>query len=386
MFASTACPPDRLGPHTAGRLASDSIPGPFAPARMASFQTPPQLLAGFSYRVLVDKVGFEQMASDWVTLGTERTALTPFRIRAMRRMTGTSAITRVTRSSGRRSSSQQGDHRPRPTQGPLHAGPRRALKSFVLADAAGFRFQGWPVDATSQADNLALTIGRTGEPPERLKLTLPDAFPFEESRALGLRVLEPYLQASVEKKGTARPSCRRRTLWPASTRSGRSNCSRRPRSTPSVPFETSYEKPSPRVWRAKTRLRPSGCWMRSRPPAHAGAWRCWSSHRPPRTELWKVAMLDRATVQVRSEPRPLYKPTLKSGSSPRSSSCCAMTASRPRSRSRPVDRSHGTYRTSLSAVGRSPACLDPKAAGRRLDSLGPAAGTDPYLPANHVAP
>src|SRR5262249_29658937 len=72
-------------------------------------------------------------------------------------------------------------------------------RTYLLVKAEGFRLQGWPAAPARQPPERTLTIVRTSEPPDRTMAPLQAPIPAEEARALAPRVLEPYLQAVLEK-------------------------------------------------------------------------------------------------------------------------------------------------------------------------------------------
>ncbi|MGO9466024.1 MAG: carboxypeptidase regulatory-like domain-containing protein [Isosphaeraceae bacterium] len=180
------------------RIVFDS--GPVRTRSDGAFQTPPQLLTGLMYRVVVRHDGFEPAASDWGTLETVRSAVPPIRLRPLRKITGQirdragSPVrgARVFMAGGRPSSTTD-------SEGRFALENVKPGRSFVLAEAAGFRFAGCPVNPASQSGGLALTVSRTSEPPERPMTTLPGAITTERSRALARRLLEPCIEFAIGK-------------------------------------------------------------------------------------------------------------------------------------------------------------------------------------------
>ena len=72
-------------------------------------------------------------------------------------------------------------------------------KSLLLAEAPGFRLQGWPIDASAPGVAPTFTLARTGEAADRAMQPMADPIPPAESRALADRLMEPYLNAVLEK-------------------------------------------------------------------------------------------------------------------------------------------------------------------------------------------
>jgi hypothetical protein len=172
---------------------------PLLTGAQGAFQTPSALLDGSVYRVSIRQDGFAPFVSDWVTLGGERTAIPPIRLRSLRTLSGGVY-----------------DRQGRPVGGArvfLPAGGRSGVadakgrftlrdvlpgKTFVLAQQPGFRFQGWPVDPVTQAGDLRLTLARTSESPDRTMTALDEPIRLDQARALASRVLEPCLQDAPE--------------------------------------------------------------------------------------------------------------------------------------------------------------------------------------------
>jgi Carboxypeptidase regulatory-like domain len=178
------------------------LPGePLRTAADGSFQTPPSLLAGSTYRVVVQVQGSDPILSDWITVLEKPVRLGPMMLQVLRTITG-----RVSDRQGRPLAgvevSQSGDG-PEPTsarsdgQGRFSLGGFRAGPVFVFARGAGFRFHGQLVAASAAEAELVLT--RTSETPARSMATLPDPIPLAESRKLAREIIEPYLKFVLEK-------------------------------------------------------------------------------------------------------------------------------------------------------------------------------------------
>ena len=83
-------------------------------------------------------------------------------------------------------------------QGRFELAGVRAGRTFVLAERAGFRFQGWPVYAAGQTDGLELTLARENEEPEPKIAPAAPALSDQELRVLARRLVEPYVAKGLE--------------------------------------------------------------------------------------------------------------------------------------------------------------------------------------------
>ena len=70
--------------------------------------------------------------------------------------------------------------------------PRRRLSWYRRA---GFRFQGWPLDAAAARGEMRLTLRVTTSRPSKSSLALPDPLPAAEFKALGAHLLESSLKS-----------------------------------------------------------------------------------------------------------------------------------------------------------------------------------------------
>ncbi len=173
--------------------------GPVRTVADGSFQTPPLLRAGSTYRLVVRSAGYAAAISDWITLRGESNAMPPLTVRRLRTLTG-----RVVDRQGRPITSVQvfppGDGPSATTDavGRFQLGAVRSGRSILLARGEGFRFGGALIDDTNPGP-VELTLNRPGEPADRMMATLPGPIPQEESRVLARRVLGPYLKRVVAK-------------------------------------------------------------------------------------------------------------------------------------------------------------------------------------------
>ena len=175
--------------------------GPIRTGADGSFQTPPQLMTGWTYQIVIRPEGDPPVNSDSLTAKTELTTVPPLRLRQAASSSGL-----VHRPPGSDRSPVRGSFSPRsrPTtttdaQGRFVLEGILPDRTYLLVQAEGFRFQGWPAIPARQPQERNLTLVRTSEPPDRSMAPLPAPISLEESRALARRVLEPYLRAALEK-------------------------------------------------------------------------------------------------------------------------------------------------------------------------------------------
>ena len=176
-------------------------PGPVESGPQGAFQSPPTLLTGSTYRVVVRKDGFEPIVSDWVTLDGERAVIPPVRLRALRTVTGEVR--------DRQGGPIVGARVFLPGGGPSTTTDDRGhfelkeippRKAIVLVEKPGFRLQGWPVDPSAAGTPRTFIPSRTTEPPDPAMKPMADPIPPEEgAHTLANRLLEPYLRDLNEK-------------------------------------------------------------------------------------------------------------------------------------------------------------------------------------------
>ncbi len=159
-----------------------------------AFQTPPALLNGSSYRVSIRHEGYRPFLSDWMTLDGERTAVPAIRLEPLRTLTG-----RITDSQGRAVAGARVFVAGQGSEAATDAGGRFTLlgvqpgKAVILAEKAGFRLRGRPVDPSASTETGSLTLARAGEAVEPAIRPVPEVLPLEESRALAEQLLRPNL-------------------------------------------------------------------------------------------------------------------------------------------------------------------------------------------------
>ena len=71
----------------------------------------------------------------------------------------------------------------------------------MLVERSGFRFDGWPVDLTANADSLRLDLVRSSEDAKPVITPQADPLTDDELRSLAKGLLEPYLRRVLEKGG-----------------------------------------------------------------------------------------------------------------------------------------------------------------------------------------
>ena len=108
--------------------------------------------------------------------------------------------------------------------------PRRTLRAisswvvfatgtvFLFARHEGFRFHGQMIGKDTR--EIEVVLSRNTEPPPRVMTTLPDPIPLEESRALALKVIGPYLDAVLARGDD---SAKMMALYVAASRRSRRN-------------------------------------------------------------------------------------------------------------------------------------------------------------------
>ncbi len=179
--------------------------GPVRTVANGSFQTPPLLRAGSTYRLVVRADGFATAISDWITFRGESNAMPPLTLRALRTLAG-----RVVDRQGRPIASVQvfqpgnGPSATTDDAGRFQLEAVRSGRSILVARREGFRFGGTLID-DKDSSPVELTLSRPGEPPDRKIATLPGPIPQEESRAWPGGCSVPTSSKSSRKE-TTRPN------------------------------------------------------------------------------------------------------------------------------------------------------------------------------------
>jgi hypothetical protein len=174
--------------------------GPVRTGADGSFLTPLELMTGSSYRIIIRPEGDPPVSSEWLTAATELTTVPPLRLRQHRKLAGLVLDRQGQPVAGARVFLLSGEAATRTdAQGRFLLEGALPDKTYTLVQAEGFRLQGWPAIPARQPQARKLTLVRTSQPHDRTMAPLPPPIPIEESRALALRVLEPYLQAALEK-------------------------------------------------------------------------------------------------------------------------------------------------------------------------------------------
>ena len=175
-------------------------PGPVRTGADGTFSTPPKVMTGRSYRISVRTAGDPLVSSDWLLATTELTNFPALRLRRHRQLTGLVQDRRGEPIAGARVFLPSGA--PATT---TDARGRFLLdgvlpdRTYLLVQAKGFRLQGWPAVPARQAEERKLIVVRTDEPADRTLLPQPAAISLEESRAMARRLLESFLQTTLEK-------------------------------------------------------------------------------------------------------------------------------------------------------------------------------------------
>ncbi len=176
--------------------------GPVCTGADGSFLTPPQLMTGSSYRVVIRPEGAPLVSADSLTAKTDLTTVPPLRFQHQQRRKLIGLV------HDRQGQPVAGARVFLPSREPsttTDAQGRFLLegvlpeRTYILVQAEGFRLQGWPGIPASQPVERKITLVRTSEPLERTLKPLPPPIPMEESRSLARRVLDPYLQTTLEK-------------------------------------------------------------------------------------------------------------------------------------------------------------------------------------------
>ena len=161
-----------------------------------AFRTPAALLGGLSYRVSIRHDGYAPFVSEWVELDGERTAVSAIRLRALRRLNGFVRDKQGQPVAGARVFLPfRGPSATTDSLGHFELGGIEPEKTFVLVQKAGFRFQGWSLDASVTLGEMRLTLARASEPPEQVITPQTDPLPDAELKALGARLLEESLKS-----------------------------------------------------------------------------------------------------------------------------------------------------------------------------------------------
>ncbi|MGO9916308.1 MAG: carboxypeptidase regulatory-like domain-containing protein, partial [Isosphaeraceae bacterium] len=166
-----------------------------------SFQTPPTMLGGSSYRVSIRHPGFVPYFSDWVRLDGERATIPPIRLQALLRLSG-----RIQDRQGRAVTGARvfvpggGPSTTTDANGGFALAGVNPGKNVVLFEHAGFWLDGRLVDPSAGVELGPLTLVRKNEQPGPIIKPQADPIAPEEARALADRLLEPYLRAGPQQR------------------------------------------------------------------------------------------------------------------------------------------------------------------------------------------
>jgi hypothetical protein len=178
--------------------------GPLRTAADGSFQTPDNLLAGSSYRVVVRADGMEPILSDWITIGEKPRVLLPMILRPLRTISGR-VVDRQAKPLVGIEIFQSGDGPERTAirsgeNGRFTLGGFRQGPVFLFARGEGFRFSGRLIKPGE--GDVTVELVRKSEPPTRAMPMRPDVVSLEESRALAQQLIEPYWEGFEKKKAS----------------------------------------------------------------------------------------------------------------------------------------------------------------------------------------
>jgi len=162
-----------------------------------TFQTPPVLMNGSTYRVVARKDGFAPALSDWVQLSGTPAPFLAVTLRPLVSIQGRVVDRQGQAVAGARVFQPGG--KPEATSdeaGRFTLEQARPTPSFLLARKAGFRFHGQPTSAGAYAP-IELVLTRQSEPPSRRMATLAAPISVDQSRALVRRLLDPILKDAI---------------------------------------------------------------------------------------------------------------------------------------------------------------------------------------------
>ena len=171
--------------------------GPVRTSPDGSFQTPPNLQQGLSYRVAIRAPGTDPVFSDWITIQEKPHPLPLLVQRSLHTIRGR-VVDRQGKAVAGARVFQSGDG-PERTETTTAADGQFSLGGFrqgpvvVFVRAAGFRFHGQLIKPA--AGNVTAELTRDSEPPKRQMTTLPDVISLDESRSLARALLEPCWKA-----------------------------------------------------------------------------------------------------------------------------------------------------------------------------------------------
>jgi hypothetical protein len=198
-----------VGVWTRGRYLLDPSSIEFAggPVRTGpdgSFQTPPTLVAGSTFRVVVKAPGKNLIASDWITLGQKPRKLPEIVLGELRAIRGR-VVDRAGKPVAGAEVLQRGDG-PERTSTETDANGRFSLAGFrsrpalLFARHQEFRFHGQLVRPVQGDVTVILT--RRDEPPDRVMRPLPYPEMPADSQAIARRLIEPVLDAALQRNDT----------------------------------------------------------------------------------------------------------------------------------------------------------------------------------------
>ncbi len=180
--------------------------GPIRTGADGSFQTPPQLMTGWTYRIVIRPENVPPVNSESLMTRTELMTFPPLRLHQRRTLIGLVhdrqgqpvAGARVFLPSVEAATTTD-------AQGRFVLEGILPDRTYLLVRAEGFRFQGWPAVPTRQPQERKLTLVRTSEPPDRMMAPLPVPISPEEARACP-GACSTHSYKPLWRRGTINPS------------------------------------------------------------------------------------------------------------------------------------------------------------------------------------
>src|SRR5208337_1419968 len=147
--------------------------GPLRARADGTFQTPPVLMNGSTYKVVARKDGFAPALSDWVQLSGTPATFVAVTLRPLVRIQGRVVDRQGNSVAGARVFQPGGTPDAISDEaGRFTLEQARAAPSFLFARKAGFRFHGQPTSAATSTP-IVLVLTRERETPPRRMATLP---------------------------------------------------------------------------------------------------------------------------------------------------------------------------------------------------------------------